>query len=93
MVPLARLRKRKEKNGNEIFERQLVSERNFFPRVLLGHVWFEERGEQEKKWNGGEGRRKEWRRILKLNFIFCFDIKFDKKSNYNFFFGQIYPSS
>lgn len=48
MVPLARLRKRKEKNGNEIFERQLVSERKFFPRVLLDHVWFEEMGEQEK---------------------------------------------
>ena len=30
-------------------------------------------------------RRKEWKRMVKLNFIVWFDIKFDKEMNYNFF--------
>ena len=34
---------------------------------------------------GKEGRRKEWRRVVKLDFIIWFDVKFDKEINYNFF--------
>ena len=42
-------------------------------------------GEEEKEWNGGEMRREEWKRVVKLNFIIWFDIKFNRKWNCNFF--------
>ena len=42
-------------------------------------------GRKGKEWNGGERRREEWKRIMKLNFIVWFDIKFDRERNCNFF--------
>ena len=32
-----------------------------------------------------ERKRVKWRKVVKLNFVVWFDIKFDKEMNYNFF--------
>ena len=54
-----------------------------FSKVMFGSKKREERKRME--WNGEEGRRNEWKRVVKLNFVVWFNIKFGKKMNYNFF--------
>ena len=37
------------------------------------------KGKRGKEWNREEERRMEWRKVVKLDFIIWFDIKFNKE--------------
>ena len=61
-------------------------------QAMYGLKEMEERKRAE--WRGKENKKVEennkikfHKRIIKLNFIIWFDIKFDRKKNYNFFFA------